>query len=90
MIILYMCVAVLFAMLFFFPSKMQVLFVSIFFAKYCKICYIVCDCGFVLILNKCNAIYISILQWIDLWDVSTLRLLCMSFGEHMDAFLMLA
>lgn len=62
---------------------------SRFFAKYYKIYYIVCGCGFVLILNKWNAIYISILQWIDLWNVSTLKFLCVSFGEHMDAFLML-
>lgn len=50
----------------FFSSKMQVLFVSRFFAKHYKVYYIVCGCGFVLTLNKCNATYISILQWIYL------------------------
>lgn len=40
-------------------------------------------------LNEFNTISIAILPWIDIWVVSNLRLLCMSVGEHMNAFLRL-
>ena len=60
-----MCGALQFAMPFFFLKRIffqkQVLFVSRFCAKYFKIYYAVCGCGFVLLLNECDVIYTTIL-----------------------------
>lgn len=56
--------------------------------KHYEIHHVVCSCSFVL-LNEFNIISMSVQLWMDIWVVSTLRLLCMFLGEHMNAFLRL-